>query len=79
MSTTPSTRADKLVLHEAAHKVGHWVPPDPDPREEAAEAVKRRFEALKEPDRDVIVHAGKAVLALGALGVVYGDIGTSPL
>jgi len=79
MSTTPSTRADKLVLHEAAHKVGHWVPPDPDPREEAAEAVKRRFEALKEPDRDVIAHAGKAVLALGALGVVYGDIGTSPL
>ena len=79
MSATPSTRADKLVLHEAAHKLGHWVPPDPDPKEEDAEAVKRRFEALKEPDRDVIAHAGKAVLALGALGVVYGDIGTSPL
>jgi KUP system potassium uptake protein len=29
--------------------------------------------------RDVIAHAGKLVLALGALGVVYGDIGTSPL
>ena len=27
----------------------------------------------------MIAHAGKAVLALGALGVVYGDIGTSPL
>jgi KUP system potassium uptake protein len=27
----------------------------------------------------VIAHAGRAVLALGALGVVYGDIGTSPL
>jgi KUP system potassium uptake protein len=28
---------------------------------------------------DVIAHAGRAVLALGALGVVFGDIGTSPL
>jgi KUP system potassium uptake protein len=28
---------------------------------------------------DVVAHAGKAVLALGALGVVFGDIGTSPL
>ena len=28
---------------------------------------------------DVIAHAGRAVLALGALGVVYGDLGTSPL
>ena len=27
----------------------------------------------------MIAHAGRAVLALGALGVVYGDIGTSPL
>ena len=30
-------------------------------------------------DRDVVAHAGRAVLVLGALGVVYGDIGTSPL
>ncbi len=28
---------------------------------------------------DVILHASKLVLALGALGVVYGDLGTSPL
>ncbi|HWD85021.1 MAG TPA: KUP/HAK/KT family potassium transporter [Solirubrobacteraceae bacterium] len=27
----------------------------------------------------MVLHAGKLVLALGALGVVYGDIGTSPL
>jgi len=27
----------------------------------------------------VVAHAGKAVLALGALGIVYGDLGTSPL
>ena len=26
-----------------------------------------------------MAHAGRAVLALGALGIVYGDIGTSPL
>jgi KUP system potassium uptake protein len=30
-------------------------------------------------EQDVILHARRAVLALGALGVVYGDIGTSPL
>ncbi len=35
---------------------------------------------LRPPARhDVIAHAGRAVLALGALGVVYGDLGTSPL
>ena len=75
----PATKGDKRVLHEAAHKLGHAVPPETDGKEEEAEAVRRRFEALKEPDRDVIVHASRAVLALGALGVVYGDIGTSPL
>ena len=30
-------------------------------------------------ERDVVAHASRVVLALGALGVVYGDIGTSPL
>jgi KUP system potassium uptake protein len=30
-------------------------------------------------ERDVVAHAGRLVLALGALGIVYGDIGTSPL
>ncbi len=30
-------------------------------------------------DGDVILHASKLVLALGALGIVYGDLGTSPL
>jgi KUP system potassium uptake protein len=34
---------------------------------------------LADVERDVVPHAGKAALALGALGVVYGDIGTSPL
>ena len=44
-----------------------------------AEAVRKRFDALEDTGRDVITDAGKAALALGALGVVYGDIGTSPL
>ncbi len=37
-----------------------------------------RREAIPE-QQDVVLHAGKMLLALGALGVVYGDIGTSPL
>ncbi|HZU39994.1 MAG TPA: KUP/HAK/KT family potassium transporter, partial [Solirubrobacteraceae bacterium] len=34
---------------------------------------------IDEDHRDVVAHAGKAVLGLGALGIVYGDLGTSPL
>jgi KUP system potassium uptake protein len=30
-------------------------------------------------ERDVVAHGSKVVLALGALGIVYGDLGTSPL
>src|SRR5437588_1828918 len=64
----------------AAHKLGYWVPPaSPEANGKDPEAVQRRFEALADSQRDVIAHAGRAVLALGALGVVYGDIGTSPL
>ena len=35
--------------------------------------------AAASEDRDVVAHATRAVLALGALGIVFGDIGTSPL
>ncbi|MGH2856502.1 MAG: potassium transporter Kup, partial [Solirubrobacteraceae bacterium] len=35
--------------------------------------------AAADDERDVVAHAGRLVLALGALGVVYGDLGTSPL
>src|SRR3954464_5166036 len=31
------------------------------------------------PRREAVHHAGVAILALGALGIVFGDIGTSPL
>ena len=36
-------------------------------------------QAAQDDERDVVAHAGRAVLALGALGIVFGDIGTSPL
>ncbi|MGZ4196381.1 MAG: potassium transporter Kup [Solirubrobacteraceae bacterium] len=66
-------------FNEAAHKLGYWAPPAGNAREEESEASRKRFEALADSQRDVIAHAGRAVLVLGALGVVYGDIGTSPL
>ena len=68
----------KRTFNEAAHKLGYWAP-SASAYEEESEATRRRFEALEDADRDVIAHAGRAVLVLGALGVVYGDIGTSPL
>jgi KUP system potassium uptake protein len=70
----------KRTFDEAAHKLGYWAPPSStSAHEQESEAARRRFEALADSKRDVIAHAGRAVLALGALGVVYGDIGTSPL
>src|SRR5512133_2725068 len=71
--------AQKRIFNEAAHKLGYWAPPTPDGGEIESEATRKRFEALADQDRDVIAHAGRAVLVLGALGIVYGDIGTSPL
>jgi KUP system potassium uptake protein len=69
----------KRIFNEAAHKLGYWAPPTPDSREIESQATRKRFEALADQDRDVLAHAGRAVLVLGALGIVYGDIGTSPL
>ncbi|MGE5857032.1 MAG: potassium transporter Kup [Solirubrobacterales bacterium] len=69
----------KRTFNEAAHKLGYWRPAAPTDTEAESEAVRKRFEALKDSQRDVITDASKAALALGALGVVYGDIGTSPL
>jgi KUP system potassium uptake protein len=48
------------------------VATEPRPR-----AALEAIEPGKEPD--VVAHAGRMVLALGALGIVFGDIGTSPL
>ncbi len=69
----------KRTFNEAAHKLGYWRPETPTDTEAESEAVRQRFDALKDSQRDVITDVGKAALALGALGVVYGDIGTSPL
>ncbi|HJS94510.1 MAG TPA: KUP/HAK/KT family potassium transporter [Solirubrobacteraceae bacterium] len=69
----------KRSFNEAAHKLGYWGPPAVSAHEQESEATRRRFEALADSQRDVIANAGRVVLALGALGVVYGDIGTSPL
>jgi KUP system potassium uptake protein len=66
-------------LNEAAHKLKDPVSLWPtEPARDHQEGL-RRFDELADPDRDVVAHAARAVLVLGALGVVYGDIGTSPL
>ncbi len=72
----PPPRPAKRNFNEAAHKLGHWPVQPEAPKERAPSAAMR---AATDDDRDVVAHAGKAVLALGALGIVFGDIGTSPL
>jgi KUP system potassium uptake protein len=73
----PTQHGAKKSFNEAAHKLGHWPmePVEPRQAQEPSEALK----AASDEQRDVVAHAGKLVLALGALGIVYGDIGTSPL
>ncbi len=64
----------KRSFNEAAHKLSSWqVRPQEAPQKSGIE-----LQAV-DSERDVVAHGKKAVLALGALGVVYGDIGTSPL
>ncbi|MFZ0091664.1 MAG: potassium transporter Kup [Solirubrobacteraceae bacterium] len=66
----------KRNFNEAAHKLGNWpVRPAPLKENEPSAALR----AASDDTRDVVAHAGRLVLALGALGIVYGDIGTSPL
>jgi len=64
-------------FNEAAHKLGYWPvrPAARRPSTEPSDALR----AAADDNRDVVAHAGRTVLALGALGIVYGDIGTSPL
>jgi KUP system potassium uptake protein len=62
-------------FNEAAHKLGYWpTSPAPPPTVDGISIA-----ADADVERDVVAHAGRTILALGALGVVYGDIGTSPL
>jgi KUP system potassium uptake protein len=66
----------KRAFNEAAHKLGYIPGP---PRAKKDTGPSEAIRAAADEQRDVIAHAGKLVLALGALGVVFGDIGTSPL
>jgi KUP system potassium uptake protein len=68
--------APKRNFNEAAHKLGYW-PVRAAPLKEREPSAALR--AATDDERDVVANAGKTVLALGALGIVYGDIGTSPL
>jgi KUP system potassium uptake protein len=63
-------------FHEAAHKLGYWPVAPVTPRDTGP---SEKVRAAGADDRDVVAHASKAVLAFGALGIVYGDLGTSPL
>ncbi len=64
-------------FNEAAHKLGYW-PVRPVPMQEGTN-LSPTLAAAVDQERDVVAHASRTVLALGALGIVYGDIGTSPL
>ena len=68
----------KRTLNEAAHKLGYW-PVRPEPISPEVSAAPSTQGDADDDRRDVVAHAARAVLALGALGIVYGDIGTSPL
>ena len=76
MAPEAPARPIRRNFNEAAHKLGHWPVQPETPRVRAPSAAMR---AAADDNRDVVAHAGKTVLALGALGIVYGDIGTSPL
>jgi KUP system potassium uptake protein len=64
------------VLYEAAHKLDA---PEEVPGLEQVPGTERPTPRVFESEGDVVTHAKRAALVLGALGVVYGDIGTSPL
>jgi KUP system potassium uptake protein len=68
----------KRSLNMSAHKLG-YLPPGEEDGGDQSEELRARFQELESANRDVVAHAGKTVLVLGALGVVYGDLGTSPL
>jgi KUP system potassium uptake protein len=74
--------ARRRSFNEAAHKLPQRTRRELDGWSEEAEAEldsAGKSAVPGEGQTDVVAHATKAVLALGALGVVYGDIGTSPL
>ena len=67
----------RRTFNEAAHKITQ-----PSPRRGLEHDSEEDLDVPVAPDGaepDVVANASRAVLALGALGVVYGDLGTSPL
>jgi KUP system potassium uptake protein len=76
--TVPERTGVRRSFNEAAHKLGYW-PVGPAPASRHGQAPSENITQAGDDDRDVVAHASRAVLALGALGIVYGDIGTSPL
>ena len=71
--SAPPSSGVRRTFNEAAHKLSYW-PVSPAPKLNGATVATD-----VESERDVVAHAGRIVLALGALGVVFGDLGTSPL
>ena len=67
----------KRNFNEAAHKLGYWPVTEVPRKKDTGPSAAIR--AASDDERDVVAHAGKLILALGALGIVYGDLGTSPL
>lgn len=67
----PAKDGQRRILYEAAHKV--------EAIEETLPEVEKPPPRVFESEHDVVTHAGLGALVLGALGVVYGDLGTSPL
>ena len=75
-SPPQSPSRSKRSFNEAAHKLGDWPMRTVEPPEDPAGGQDGK---PSDDHGDVVAHASKAVLALGALGIVYGDLGTSPL
>jgi KUP system potassium uptake protein len=80
MSTPDRTATRRRSFNEAAHKLPRSLPTR-EIEGESDDEVESAIDAGGPggTEVDVVAHASRAVLALGALGVVYGDIGTSPL
>ncbi|MFZ0385112.1 MAG: KUP/HAK/KT family potassium transporter [Solirubrobacteraceae bacterium] len=73
---TPRRSGVRQNFNEAAHKLSYWpIAPAARKTKEPSDVIK----AAHDDDRDVVAHASRLVLGLGALGIVFGDIGTSPL
>jgi len=73
-----SASAKRRTFNEAAHKLPQALPASAAAGS-SGEDDAEPFVSEDEDKHDVVATAGRAALALGALGVVYGDIGTSPL